>query len=150
MSFTYRRAPRSLFRVATTLALACWAIFAAVAIRAEQRRLVTVGRRSPMRSPLKTPSTGPRTRIAVCTTYAALEQASALLEARIRPYSALDFSRSHDLAFVNEAAYARRAGFEPPLPAPSISRPRSQDELSSAGRPNFFRQASSPRWPTCA
>ncbi len=147
MSITYGRAPRSLSGSATRHALARRAIFATVAVGAEQQRLVRAVRPSTMRSPSKTPSTAPRARIAIGTADVSPEQAHALLQVLLRPYSVLD--RTHGLAFANEDEYARSAGFEPSVP-PSISRPRLQRALSSAAHPNSRRRASTPRWATCA
>lgn len=118
MLISYGRAPCSLSRRATTLALACGAFLAAGAVRAEEQ---TAGHSRP--SPTAAVSVEDAVDEALHanrdlqTAYFTIEQARArLVQAGLWPNPALDFSGAHDFAFANEGEYATTTGFEQRFP----------------------------------
>lgn len=118
MPTSYERAPRSLSRHATTLALACWAFLAAVAVRAEEQ---AAGHGRPVPTAALTVEDAVDEALHanrdLRTAYFAIEQARArLVQSGLWPNPALDLSGSHDFAFANEGEYASSSGFEQRFP----------------------------------
>lgn len=113
MLISYGRAPCSLSRRATALALAWWVFLAAATARAEE---TMAGRSTQVRSAALTVEDAVDEALHanrdLRTAYFAIEQARArLVQAGLWPNPALDLTGSHDFAFANEGEYTTSAGF---------------------------------------